>query len=187
MTEMGHKPRRRLGPGPVYVRSASDRVEVLCTAVKDAKVESRMSAVAWAMRQRSVSHPREPRLIWGSRGFETQRRRLTPAVRVAAGLLLRGSSLRNLTRPMMRGSHSALVFAPLVRRRKNHFGGTADLPPSRLSGPAPHRHRRARWLRLAGHDLCEPLRHMRHVGKMMGYDGRRRGRTAVWVILYGVQ
>src|SRR5262249_2452887 len=30
---------------------------------------------------------------------------------------------------------------------------------SRLSGPAPHCHRRARWLRLAGHDLPEPLRH----------------------------
>jgi hypothetical protein len=46
------------GRGPAYVRSTSDRVEILCTAVKDAKVESRMGAVAWAMRQRSVSHPR---------------------------------------------------------------------------------------------------------------------------------
>jgi hypothetical protein len=46
------------GRGPAYVRSTSDRVEILRTAVKDAKVESRMGAVAWAMRQRSVSHPR---------------------------------------------------------------------------------------------------------------------------------
>src|SRR5205807_8974753 len=28
------------GRGPVYVRSTSNRVEILCTAVKDAKVES---------------------------------------------------------------------------------------------------------------------------------------------------
>jgi hypothetical protein len=42
---LGHKPRRRSGPGPVYVRSTSDRVEVLCTAVKDAKCHKPTYAV----------------------------------------------------------------------------------------------------------------------------------------------
>jgi putative tryptophan/tyrosine transport system substrate-binding protein len=38
---VGHKPRGRSGPGPVYVRSTSDRVEILCTAAKDAKCQKR--------------------------------------------------------------------------------------------------------------------------------------------------
>ena len=32
-------------PGPVYVRSTSNRVEILCTAVKDAKCQQRTNAV----------------------------------------------------------------------------------------------------------------------------------------------
>ena len=32
--------------------------QLLCPIASDAMVESRMGAVAWAMRQRSVSHPR---------------------------------------------------------------------------------------------------------------------------------
>jgi hypothetical protein len=39
MTAKGHKLRRRSGRGPVYVRSTSNRVEILCTAVKDAKCQ----------------------------------------------------------------------------------------------------------------------------------------------------
>ena len=39
---------------PVYPQLRTCR----CTAVTDALVESRMGAVAWAIRQRSVSHPR---------------------------------------------------------------------------------------------------------------------------------
>src|SRR5271165_1213843 len=34
---------------------------------------------------------------------------------------------------------------------------------------------------------CAHGGHMRHVGKMMGYDGRRRGVTAVWVLLYEIK
>ena len=34
------------GRGPVYVRSTSDRVEILCTAVKDAKCQSRPKCAA---------------------------------------------------------------------------------------------------------------------------------------------
>src|SRR5262249_19522650 len=58
------------------------------------------------------------------------------------------------------------------RERRNTISPTcparrlATAPPqarhgarSRLSGPAPHRHRRLRWLRLAGRDLSEPVRH----------------------------
>ena len=39
MSEMGHKPRRRSGPGASDVRSTSNRVGILCTAAKDAKCQ----------------------------------------------------------------------------------------------------------------------------------------------------
>src|SRR6478736_5648853 len=40
-----HKPRTRSGAGAGLCPHTSDRVEILCTAAKDAKVESRMGAV----------------------------------------------------------------------------------------------------------------------------------------------
>ena len=45
MSALGHKPRRRSGRGPVYVRNTSNRVEILWTAVKDAKCHEPTYAV----------------------------------------------------------------------------------------------------------------------------------------------
>jgi hypothetical protein len=58
MSEMGHF--RQIDPLPTLSACPlrSDRVRTFAPQRIDAVVESRMGAVAWAMRQRSVSHPR---------------------------------------------------------------------------------------------------------------------------------
>jgi hypothetical protein len=58
MTEMGHF--RQIDPLPTLSACPlrSDRVRTFAPQRFDAVVESRMGAVAWAMRQRSDSHPR---------------------------------------------------------------------------------------------------------------------------------
>ena len=53
---MGHG--RQSGQGAPRVRSISNTRPLVAPQHTAASVESRMGAVAWAMRQRSVSHPR---------------------------------------------------------------------------------------------------------------------------------